>query len=98
MVNFFVFSSENGLHNAINFDLVREVKQDRNDGTVSIFFDPEHVVFLEGEDAKQFILVFRQLNLKSEASIAVEAIKREKDEDSLKRPTERSEPAAGGTF
>ena len=83
MVNCFVFSSENGLHDAINFDLIREVKQDNNDGTVSILFDSEHVVFLEGENAKQFILVFRQLNSKSEASMAVEAIKSEKTEKNI---------------
>jgi hypothetical protein len=72
MVNVLVFSGENGLHDANNFDLVREVKQDNNDGTVSVLFDSEHVVFLEGENAKQFILVFRQLNSKSEASMIVE--------------------------
>jgi hypothetical protein len=99
MVNFFVFSGENGLHDAINFDLVREVKQDNNDGTVSILFDSEHVVSLEGENAKQFILVFRQLNSKSEASTAVEAIKREKTEKNTpKRPAGRSESAAEDIF
>jgi hypothetical protein len=95
MVNFFVFSGENGLHDAINFDLVREVKQDNNDGTVSILFDSEHVVSLEGENAKQFILVFRQLNSKSEASMAGEAIKREKTEkDTPTRPAGRADSLA----
>jgi hypothetical protein len=99
MVNFFVFSSEDGLHDAINLDLVREVKQDNNDGTVSVLFDSEHVVSLEGENAKQFILVFRQLNSKSEASLAVEAIKREKNEENTpKRPAGRSESTAGDIF
>jgi hypothetical protein len=99
MVNFFVFSSEDGLHDAINFDLVREVKQDNNDGTVSILFDSEHVVSLEGENAKQFILVFRQLNSKSEASMAVEAINREKTEkNTSKRPAGLSESTAEDIF
>jgi hypothetical protein len=99
MVNFFVFSSEDGLHDAINFDLVREVKQDNNDGTVSILFDSEHVVSLEGENAKQFILVFRQLNSKSEASTAVEVIMREKNgKDIPKRPAGPSDSATEDIF
>jgi hypothetical protein len=99
MVNFFVFSSEDGLHDAINLDLVREVKQDNNDGTVSVLFDSEHVVSLEGENAKKFILVFRQLNSKSEASMAVEAIKTEETaKDTPKRPAGRSESAAEDIF
>ncbi len=64
MANFF-FTGGSGGQQAINLDQVRVVSQDTVTGGVSISFQPEHTITLDGEVAKQFMDVLGQL--KSEA-------------------------------
>jgi hypothetical protein len=64
MANFF-FTGGSGGQRAINLDQVREVSQDTTTGRISISFQPEHTIALDGEVAKQFMDVLG--GLKSEA-------------------------------
>ncbi len=64
MANFF-FTGGSGGQQAINLDQVRVVSQDTVTGMVTIYFQLEHTIKLEGEVAKQFMDVIG--GLKSEA-------------------------------
>jgi hypothetical protein len=64
MANFF-FTGGSGGQQAINLDQVRVVSQDTVTGGVSISFQPEHTITLNGEVGKQFMDVLGRL--KSEA-------------------------------
>ena len=64
MANFF-FTGGSGGQQAINLDQVRVVSQDTVTGRVSISFQPEHTIALDGEVGKQFMDVLGRL--KSEA-------------------------------
>jgi hypothetical protein len=64
MANFF-FTAGSGGQQGINLDQVRVVSQDTVTGTVTISFQPEHTIVLDGEVAKQFMDVLGRL--KSEA-------------------------------
>ena len=64
MANFF-FTGGSGGQQAINLDQVRLVSQDTVTGMVTIYFQLEHTIMLEGEVAKQFMDVIG--GLKSEA-------------------------------
>lgn len=64
MANFF-FTGGSGGKQAINLDQVRLVSQDTATGMVTIYFQLEHTLMLEGEVAKQFMDVIG--GLKSEA-------------------------------
>jgi hypothetical protein len=74
MANFF-FTGGSGGQQAINLDQVRVVSQDAVTGRVSISFQPEHTVALDGEVGKQFMDVL--CRLKSEAkALSHGAVKR----------------------
>jgi hypothetical protein len=74
MANFF-FTGGSGGQQAINLDQVRVVSEDTATGRVSISFQPEHAIALDGEVAKQFMDVLSRL--KSEAkTLAHGALKR----------------------
>jgi hypothetical protein len=74
MANFF-FTGGSGGQQAINLDQVRVVSEDTVTGRVSISFQPEHAIALDGEVAKQFMDVLARL--KSEAkALAHGAVKR----------------------
>ncbi len=66
MANFF-FTGGSGGEQAINLDQVRLVNHEAVDGRVTIYFQPEHTIILEGEVAKQFMDVLG--GLKSEAQV-----------------------------
>ncbi len=74
MANFF-FTGGSGGEQAINLDQVRLVNHEAVTGLVTIYFEPEHTVVLEGEVAKQFMDVLG--GLRSEAkSLSGGAVKR----------------------
>jgi hypothetical protein len=85
MANFF-FTGGSGGQQAINLDQVRVVSQDTVTGRVSISFQPEHTITLDGGVAKQFIDVLG--GLKSEAKVlSHEAVKRSNSaEATAKKP------------
>jgi hypothetical protein len=96
MSNFFFFTSDGFA--AINIDLIKEVISDEASGRVTIFFDREHTVELKGDTGKEFIDVLTRL--KSEARLAVGALKREKaakkSEPKKPKPPSRSRGAFVG--
>jgi hypothetical protein len=74
MANFF-FTAGSGGQQGINLDQVRVVSQDTVTGTVTISFQPDQIIVLGGEVAKQFMDVLGRL--KSEAKTLSEgAVKR----------------------
>jgi hypothetical protein len=74
MANFF-FTGGSGGQQAINLDQVRLVNHETVTGRVTVYFQPEHTIILEGEVAKQFMNVLG--DLKSEAkALASGAVKR----------------------
>ncbi|HXM67834.1 MAG TPA: hypothetical protein VN911_13960 [Candidatus Acidoferrum sp.] len=64
MANFF-FTGGSGGQQAINLDQVRLVSQDTATSMVTIYFQLEHTIMLEGEVGRQFMDVIG--GLKSEA-------------------------------
>ncbi len=64
MANFF-FTGGSGGEQAINLDQVRLVNHETVTGRVTIYFQPEHTIILEGDVAKQFMDVLG--GLRSEA-------------------------------
>ena len=70
MANFF-FTGGSGGQRAINLDQVREVSQDTTTGRISISFQPEHTIALDGEVARQFVDMLSRL--KSEAKALAHA-------------------------
>ena len=64
MANFF-FTGGSGGQQAINLDQIRIVSQDTVTGGVTVYFQPEYTIMLEGEVAKQLMDVLG--GLKSEA-------------------------------
>ncbi|MFZ0297963.1 MAG: hypothetical protein WAM13_06390 [Candidatus Sulfotelmatobacter sp.] len=66
MANFF-FTGGSGGQQAINLDQVRVVSQDTVTGRLTICFQPEHTIALDGEVGKQFMDVLGRL--KSEAKV-----------------------------
>ncbi len=89
MANFF-FTGGSGGQQAINLDQVRVVSEDTVTGRVSISFQPEHAIALDGEVAKQFMDVLGRL--KSEAkALAHGAVKRSnRAEATAKKPKPNS--------
>ena len=85
MANFF-FTGGSGGQQAINLDQVRVVSQDTVTGRVSIYFQPEHTIALDGEVGKQFMDVLGRL--KSEAkALSHGAVKRgNRAEAAAKKP------------
>ncbi|MGA7401464.1 MAG: hypothetical protein WBW38_15680 [Candidatus Sulfotelmatobacter sp.] len=74
MANFF-FTGGSGGEQAINLDQVRLVNHETVTGRVTIYFQPEHTIILEGEVAKQFMDVLG--GLRSEAqNLSGGAVKR----------------------
>ncbi len=66
MANFF-FTGGSGGEQAINLDQVRQVNHETVTGRVTIYFEPEHTIILEGEVARQFVDVLG--GLRSEAKL-----------------------------
>jgi hypothetical protein len=60
MANFF-FTGGSGGQQAINLDQIRVVSQDAVAGRVSISFQPEHIIALDGEVGKLFMDVLGRL-------------------------------------
>jgi hypothetical protein len=61
-------------YSAINMDLVRYVTRDIEEGTVTLYFDMQHKIELDGDVAKDFIDIITRL--KSEAGAAIAAMKK----------------------
>jgi hypothetical protein len=74
MANFTYAGGPKGF-SVINLDLVRHVIRDIETGRVTLFFDLEHKIELDGPVAKEFIGILTRLH--SEASVATEAMKNE---------------------
>jgi hypothetical protein len=66
MANFF-FTGGSGGQQAINLDQIRVASQDAVAGRVSISFQPEHTIALDGEVGKLFMDVLGRL--KSEVKV-----------------------------
>ncbi len=64
MANFFLTGGSGG-EQAINLDQVRLINHETVTGRVTIYFQPEHTILLEGDVAKQFMDVLG--GLRSEA-------------------------------
>jgi hypothetical protein len=91
MANFF-FTAGSGGQQAINLDQVRVVSQDTVTSTVTISFQPDHIIVLGGEVAKQFMDVLGRL--KSEAKVLSEgAVKRSRRSQATAKPHPYSEAA-----
>jgi hypothetical protein len=74
MANFF-FTGGSGGEQAINLDQVRLVNHETVTGRVTIYFQSEHTIVLEGDVAKQFMDVLG--GLRSEAKgLSGAAVKR----------------------
>jgi hypothetical protein len=74
MANFF-FTGGRGGEQAINLDQVRLANHETVTGRVTVYFDPEHTIILEGEVAKQFMDVLGGLRSEAKA-LSGEAVKR----------------------
>lgn len=91
MANFFFSSGEAGI-SGINMDQVRFVTSNKESGVITIYFDQRHTLELTDESAKEFLDVLTRL--KSEASVAVEIMKREK---AAKNSPDKPKPPSGGS-
>jgi hypothetical protein len=74
MANFF-FTGGRGGEQAINLDQVRLANHETVTGRVTVYFEPEHTIILEGEVAKQFMDVLGGLRSEAKA-LSGEAVKR----------------------
>ena len=83
MANFF-FTGGSGGQKAINIGQARLVNQDTATGQVTIYFQPEHTIMLDGEVAKQFMDVLG--GLKSEAKVLThEVVKRSNTAEAVRK-------------
>jgi hypothetical protein len=83
MANFF-FTGGSGGQQAINLDQIRVVSQDTVTGRVSISFQPEHTIALDGEVAKQFMDVLSRLKSEVKALAHGAVNRRDRGEATLK--------------
>ncbi|MGA2924293.1 MAG: hypothetical protein ABSE28_24620 [Candidatus Sulfotelmatobacter sp.] len=75
MANFF-FTGGRGGEQAINLDQVRLANHETVTGRVTVYFEPEHTIILEGEVAKQFMGVLGGLRSEAKALSGEAAVKR----------------------
>src|ERR1022692_792639 len=93
MANFLLMGGSAGF-SGINLDQIQKVIRDKASDTVTIYFNHDHTIILQEDAAKEFMDVLTRL--KSDASLAVEAIRREKEAAAKSGGPKKPKPPIGG--